>query len=151
MEQAGINLLHIPYKGGGEAVASVLSGTTDSYFSVPIESGPHIEAGKLVALGGSGLKRAPSFPEVPTIAESGLPSFEMLHYTSMLVRAGTPQDIVNKLSQNIVKAMQAPDVREKFAQNGDVALGTLTEATELYAKEYKTLAGVVQKAGIKPT
>lgn len=151
MESAGINLLHVPYKGGGEAVASVLSGTTDSYFSVPIESGPHIKAGKMVALGGSGTKRAPSFPEVPTIAESGLPGFEMLHYTSMLVRSGTPPDILNKLSENVVKAMQAPAVREKLAQNGDVALGTLTEASELYAKEYQRWPSVVQKAGIKPT
>ena len=151
MEQAGIQLLHIPYKGGGEAVGSVLSGTTDSYFSVPIESGPHIRAGKLVALGGSGQKRVQSFPDVPTIAESGLPSFEMLHYTSMLVRAGTPQDIVNKLSQNVVKAMQAPEVREKLVQNGEPALGTLTEAGDLYAKEYQRWPGVVQKAGIKPT
>jgi tripartite-type tricarboxylate transporter receptor subunit TctC len=151
MEQAGIQLLHIPYKGGGEAVASVLSGTTDSYFSVPIESGPHVRSGKLVALAASGKKRAPSFPDVPTLAESGLPNFEMLHYTSMLVRAGTPQDIVNKLSENVVRAMQAPDVREKFVQNGDIALGTLTEANDLYAREYSTWPGVVQKAGIKPT
>ncbi len=151
MEKAGIELLHIPYKGGGEAVASVLSGTTDSYFSVPIESGPHIRAGKMVALGGSGLKRAPSFPEVPTIDESGLPGFEMLHYTSMLVRSGTPPDILAKLSENVLKAMQAPDVREKLTQNGDIPLGTLTEASELYAKEYQRWPAVVQKAGIKPT
>ncbi len=151
MEQAGIELLHIPYKGGGEAVASVLSSTTDSYFSVPIESGPHIRAGKLVALGSSGLKRTPSFPDVPTIAESGLPSFDTVHYTSMLVRTGTPQDIVNKLSENILKAMKAPEVREKLLQNGEPASGTLAEAADLYAKEYKTWPGVVRKAGIKPT
>ena len=151
MEQAGIELLHVPYKGGGEAVGSVLSSTTDSYFSVPIESGPHIRAGKLLALGSSGKKRTPSFPDVPTIAESGLPSFDTLHYTSMLVRTGTPQDIVNKLSENIQKAMKAPEVRDKLMQNGDIAAGTLAEAADLYAKEYKTWPGVVQKAGIKPT
>jgi tripartite-type tricarboxylate transporter receptor subunit TctC len=151
MEQAGIELLHVPYKGGGEAVGSVLSSTTDSYFSVPIESGPHIRAGKLLALGSSGKKRTPSFPDVPTIAESGLPNFDTLHYTSMLVRTGTPQDIVNKLSENIQKAMKAPEVRDKLMQNGDIAQGTLSEAGELYAKEYKTWPGVVQKAGIKPT
>ena len=151
MEQAGIELLHVPYKGGGEAVGSVLSSTTDSYFSVPIESGPHIRAGKLLALGSSGKKRTPSFPDVPTIAESGLPNFDTLHYTSMLVRTGTPQDIVNKLSENIQKAMKAPEVRDKLMQNGDIAQGTLAEAGELYAKEYKTWPGVVQKAGIKPT
>ena len=151
MEQAGIELLHVPYKGGGEAVGSVLSSTTDSYFSVPIESGQHIRAGKLLALGSSGKKRTPSFPDVPTIAESGLPNFDTLHYTSMLVRTGTPQDIVNKLSENIQKAMKAPEVRDKLMQNGDIAQGTLAEAGELYAKEYKTWPGVVHKAGIKPT
>jgi tripartite-type tricarboxylate transporter receptor subunit TctC len=151
MEQAGIELLHVPYKGGGEAVGSVLSSTTDSYFSVPIECGPHIRAGKLTALGSSGKRRTPSFPDVPTIAESGLPNFDTLHYTSMLVRTGTPQDIVNKLSENIQKAMKAPEVRDKLTQNGDIAQGTLSEASELYAKEYKTWPGVVQKAGIKPT
>ncbi len=151
MEQAGIELLHVPYKGGGEAVASVLSGTTDSYFSVPIESGPHIRAGKLIALGSSGKKRTPSFPDVPTIAESGLPTFDTVHYTSMLVRAGTPQDIVNKLSENVQKAMRAPEVRDKLMQNGEVAAGTLTEAADLYANEYKTWPAVVKKAGIKPS
>ena len=75
----------------------------------------------------------------------------MLHYTSMLVRSGTPPDILDKLSENIVKAMQAPDVREKLVQNGDIPLGTLAEASELYAKEYQRWPGVVQKAGIKPT
>ena len=151
MEQAGIDLLHVPYKGGGEAVTSVLSGTTDAYFSVPIESGQHIRSGKMVALGASGPKRAPSFPDVPTISESALPGFEMLHYTSMLVRTGTPQDIVDKLSANIVKAMQAPDVREKLLQNGDVPLGTIAEAQELYVTEYARWPAVVRKSGIKPT
>ena len=151
MAQAGIELLHVPYKGGGEAVGSVLSGTTDSYFSVPIESGPHIRAGKLIALGSSGPKRTPSFPEVPTIAESGLPTFDTIHYTSMLIRAGTPQDIVNKLSENIQKAIKAPEVRDKLAQNGEVAQGTLTEAAALYDNEYKMWPAVVKKAGIKPS
>ncbi len=151
MSQAGIELLHVPYKGGGEAVGSVLSGTTDSYFSVPIESGPHIRAGKLVALGSSGPKRTPSFPDVPTIAESGLPTFDTIHYTSMLIRAGTPQDIVNKLSENIQKAIRAPEVRDKLAQNGEVAQGTLAEAGALYENEYKMWPAVVKKAGIKPS
>jgi tripartite-type tricarboxylate transporter receptor subunit TctC len=68
-----------------------------------------------------------------------------------MIRSGTPPDILEKLSQNVVKAMQAPDVRDKLMQNGEIALGTLTEAGELYAKEYRTWPGVVKKAGIKPT
>lgn len=148
--QAGIELLHIPYKGGGEAVQSVLAGTTDSYFSAPIESMPHIKAGKLVALGASSLKRTPGLADIPTLAESGLPGFEITHYTAVLIKAGTPQDIINKLSENIVRAIQTPEVRERIAQNGDVPLGTLAEATALFANEYARWAKAVKAADIKP-
>jgi len=148
--QAGIDLLHIPYKGGGEAVTSVLAGTTDSYFSAPIESGEHVKAGKLVLLGASSLKRTPGLPDVPTLAESGLAGFEVTHYTSVLVKAGTPQDIIAKLSENIVRAIQTPEVRDKVAQNGDVPLGTLAEATALYANEYQRWSRAVKSADIKP-
>jgi tripartite-type tricarboxylate transporter receptor subunit TctC len=148
--QAGIDLLHIPYKGGGEAVTSVLAGTTDSYFSAPIESGEHVKAGKLTLLGASSLKRTPGLPDVPTLAESGLPGFEVTHYTSVLVKAGTPPDIIAKLSENIVRAIQTPEVRDKVAQNGDVPLGTLAEATALYANEYQRWSRAVKAADIKP-
>ena len=148
--QANIDLLHVPYKGGGEAVTSVLSGTTDSYFSAPIESGQHVKAGKLTLLGASSLKRTPGLADYPTISESGLPGFEVTHYTSLLVKTGTPPDIIAKLSENIVKAVQAPDVREKIAQNGDVPLGTQAEAVELYTKEYERWPKAVKAANVKP-
>ena len=149
-QRAGINLLHVPYKGGGEAVTSLLSGTTDSYFSAPIESGQHVKAGKLTLLGASSLKRTPGLADYPTISESGLPGFEVTHYTSLLVKTGTPPEIIAKLSENIVKAVQAPDVREKIAQNGDVPLGTQAEAIELYAKEYERWPKAVKAANVKP-
>jgi tripartite-type tricarboxylate transporter receptor subunit TctC len=148
--QAGIDLLHVPYKGGGEAIASLLGGTTDSYFSAPIESGAHVKAGKLTLLGATSSKRTPGLPDVPTLAESGLPGFEVTHYTSVLVKAGTPPDIIAKLSENIIRALQSPDVRERIAQNGDVPLGTLAEATELYANEYDRWSRAVKAANIKP-
>ena len=148
--QAGVDLLHVPYKGGGEAVTSVLSGTTDAYFSAPIESGPHVRAGTMVALGASSLKRTPGLPDLPTIAETDLPGFEVTHYTSVLVRSGTPPDIVAKLSDNIVRAIQAPDVRDKVAQNGDVPQGTRAEAADLYAREYERWARAVKVANVKP-
>ena len=148
--QAGIELLHVPFKGGGEAVQALLAGTTNSYFSAPIECGPHIKAGKLVALGASSLKRTAGLADIPTIAESGLPGFEVTHYTSVLVKAGTPPDIVAKLSEHIVRAIQVPDVKERIAQNGDVPLGTLAEATDLYGKEYERWSRAVKAANIKP-
>ena len=152
MEQAGINLLHVPYKGGGEAVASVLSSTTDSYFSVPIECGPHIRAGKLIALGSSGHE---AHAVVSRRADDRGERAAQLRHAALHVDARSRRHAAGHREQAVrerpVKAMQAPEVREKLTQNGDIAQGTLSEASELYAKEYKTWPGVVQKAGIKPT
>ena len=85
-----------------------------------------------------------------TIAESGLAGFEVTHYTSVLVRSSTPPDIVAKLSENIVRAVQAPEVRDKIAQNGDVPQGTLAEAAALYAGEYQRWARAVKAADVRP-
>jgi tripartite-type tricarboxylate transporter receptor subunit TctC len=98
----------------------------------------------------SSLTRSPNYPDVPTIAESaGLAGFDAKHYTSMLIKAGTPQDILNKLSENVVKTLQVPAIREKLSQSGDVPTGTLAEAAELYAKEYERWPRVVKEANIK--
>ena len=149
-QQAGIDLLHIPYKGGGEAVTAVLSGTVDSYFAAPIEINAYVKAGKLIAAGSTALTRTPGLADLPTLAESGAPGFEVIHYTAVLVRAGTPPEIVARLSEQLVRALQNPDVREKIAQNGDVPAGTLAEATELFKREHPRRAQAVKAANVKP-
>jgi tripartite-type tricarboxylate transporter receptor subunit TctC len=149
-QQTGLELLHVPYKGGGEAITAVLAGTTTSYFAAPIEVMQNVRAGKLLILGASSLTRTPGLADFPTLSETVAPGFEVTHYTAILVKAGTPREIVDKLSENIVRALQAPEVREKIAQNGDVPAGTLAEATELFAREYPRWSRAVKAANIKP-
>jgi len=115
MEQAGINLLHIPYKGGGEAVASVLSGTTDSYFSVPIESGPHIKAGKMRPLAITGLKRNSLVPDVPTFEELGFKGFDGVQWYGIVGPANMPPAIVTTLNSEINKMLADPSFAERLS------------------------------------
>jgi len=149
-QQTGIDLLHVPFKGGGEAITAVLAGTTNAYFAAPIEVMQNVKAGKLVILASTSLTRTPTLVDYPTLAGTIAPGFEVIHYTSLLVKAGTPRDIIEKLSENLVRALQAPEVREKIMQNGDVPAGTLAEATALYAKEYPRWGAAVRAANVKP-
>ena len=149
-QQAGLDLLHVPFKGGGEAITAVLSGTTNSYFAAQIEVSQHVKAGRLVILGSTSATRTPGLADIPTLSETVAPGFEVIHYTAILVKAGTPRDIVDKLSENIVRALQAPEVREKIAQNGDVPQGTQAEAADLFAREYPRWSRAVKAANIKP-
>jgi tripartite-type tricarboxylate transporter receptor subunit TctC len=148
-QTAGIDLLHVPYKGGGEAITAVVAGNTHSYLAAPIEITELVKAGKLAALGSTAPQRTPSLSHLPTIAESGVPGFELIHYTAMLIKAGTPPDVVAKLSENLVRALQAPEVRDRMTPNGDVPAGTMAEAAELFAKSYPQLGRVVRAANIK--
>ncbi|GAA4326450.1 tripartite tricarboxylate transporter substrate binding protein [Pigmentiphaga soli] len=150
-QSAGIELLHVPFKGGGEAINAVLGGTTNAYFAAPIEVGEMLKAGRLTALGATSLRRTELLSDLPTLAESGVPGFEVVHYTAIMVRAGTPPDIVAKLSENLVRALRNPEVREKISQNGgEVPAGTMEEAKDLFAREYPRWSHVVKAAGIKP-
>ena len=148
-QTSGIDLLHVPYKGGGEAITAVMGGNTNSYFAAPIEVTELIRAGKLTALGTTAPKRTPALAHLPTIAEAGVPGFELIHYTALLVKSGTPPDIVAKLSENIVRALQSPEVNEKIAQNGDVPAGTMAEAADLFSRSYPQMGKVVKAANIK--
>ena len=149
-QQLGLDLLHVPFKGGGEAITAVMAGTTSSYFSAPIEVNQHVNAGRLVLLGSTSLTRTPGLAELPTLSETVAPGLEVIHYTAILVKAGTPREIIDKLSENIVRALATPAVREKIAQNGDVPKGTVAEATDLFAREYPRWSRAVKAAKIKP-
>ncbi|MGE4338510.1 MAG: Bug family tripartite tricarboxylate transporter substrate binding protein [Pigmentiphaga sp.] len=147
---AGIELLHVPFKGGGEAITAVIAGTTDTYLATPIEVRDRVNAGQLVALGTTGTERAQSMPDVPTLYESGLTDYELVHFLAVLVNSDTPPEIVEKLSANIVQALQAPEVRDKLSQSGDVPAGTLEEATEMFERAYPMWTKVVELANIQP-
>ena len=116
--RTGINLVHVPYKGGGPAAAAVVGGEVQVLFGSLPSSFPHVQAGRLKALAVTGPKRAAVAPEIPTIAESGFPGFETTLWYGLLVPAKTPQRVVKTLHDETLKVLQLPDVREHISRQG---------------------------------
>src|SRR3954469_742229 len=115
---AGVDLLHIPYKGTNDFIPDLLSGRVPISFSSPLVMQQHVKAGRLKALGVTSLKRAPGWPDVPTVSESGLQGYEMDAWYAILVPAGTPQALVAQLNKQIAQALRAGDVQEKLSGLG---------------------------------
>jgi tripartite-type tricarboxylate transporter receptor subunit TctC len=115
---AGVDIVHVPFRGGGPALVDVLGGHTKIMFSSLIQTTPHIKTGQLRALGTGGAKRNPVLPDVPTIAEAGVPGYEANNWWGMLAPAGTPPAIVDKLNAAVSKALDAPELKEQFAKEG---------------------------------
>jgi len=148
--QAGVDLLHVPYKGGGPALADLLAGHANSAFLSPIEVNAHLQSGKLLALAATSLKRTPGLAAIPTLAESGVADFESLAWFGFIGRAGTPPDVLAKLSEHLQRALQSPELRAKIAQTGDVPAGTPEEFSDLLAREHVRWERTVKAANIKP-
>ena len=148
--QAGVDLLHVPYKGGGPALADLLAGHANSAFLSPIEVNAHIKSGKLIALAATSVKRSPSLAGLPTLAESGVSDFESLAWFGFVARAGTPGDVLAKLSEHLVRAVNSPDIKGKIAQSGDVPAATVQEFSDLLAREHVRWERTVKTANIKP-
>lgn len=148
--QAGVDLLHVPYKGGGPALADLLAGHANSAFLSPIEVNAHVRSGKLVALAATSLKRTPGLPAVPTLSESGISDFESLAWFGFMARAGTPPDVLAKLSEHLQRALKNAEVQQKIAQSGDVPAGTVQEFAELLSREHVRWEKTVRNANIKP-
>ena len=146
--QAGIKLLHVPYKGGGPAQNDLLAGHIDSSILTPMVR-DLIKAGKLVVIGTTSLTPTPSTADWPTFAQSGLPGFESLAWFGLMAPAGTPPEIVAKLSQNLQLALKNPETRAQIAQSGDVPEGTQAEFSALLQREYQRWERTVKAAGIK--
>ena len=115
---AGIKMAHVPYKGSAPALTDVMSGQVDVMFDTTLSAMPFVKAGKLKALGLTSAVRSPAAPDVPTIAESGLPGYEVFAWNGVLVPAGTPKAIVQQLNDHIRKAMLLPQVKDKFSAQG---------------------------------
>ena len=116
--QAGVEMQHIPYKGGGPALNDVIGGQVPVFFGSVASTKQHVDSGKLNALAVTGKKRASSMPNVPTMAEAGVPSYEVYEWNAVFVPAATPGPIVQRLSDAIAKVMQSPEVKEKVAGLG---------------------------------
>jgi tripartite-type tricarboxylate transporter receptor subunit TctC len=147
--QAGVDLLHVPYKGGGPALADLLAGHANSAFLSPIEVNAHIKSGKLLALAATSARRTPSLASLPTLAESGVNDFESLAWFGFVARAGTPADVMAKLSEHLQRAVSNPEVRGKIAQSGDVPAATVQEFADLLAREHPRWERTVKSANIK--
>ena len=132
---AGIKMQHIPYKGSAPAISDVMAGQVEIMFDTTLSAMPFIKAGKLKALAVTGSQRTPVAPDIPTIAESGLPGFEVYAWNGVLAPVGTPKAIILQLNDEIRKAMSAPNVREKFSAQGFAASGNTPEQFASFLKD----------------
>ena len=149
-KRAGIDMAHLAYKGGGPAAVAVLAGEAQVLFASVASSVPQIKAGKLKALATTGTKRSKVAPDLPTIAESGFPGFEVSSWYALLVPAKTPAAIVNKIRGAAIKAVELPDVQEAMSRQGlDVETSTPQKLAARMSAETAVWAGVIKDAGIK--
>ena len=147
---AGVKLLHIPYKGGGPAVVSIVGGETSVLFATIPSSIQHFKTGRLIPLAVSSAKRSSALPELPTIAEAGVPGYEAIEWQGLMVPAGTSQNVIRTLYQATAKASQVPEVREKVAALGAEFVNSTPEEFDQFLKrELSVWAKVVKEVGIK--
>jgi tripartite-type tricarboxylate transporter receptor subunit TctC len=148
--RAGIKLVHVPYKGAAPALNDVLGGQIELAMVGTPSALPYIKSGKLTAIGLTSLKRSANAPKVPTIAES-LPGFEVELVYGIVAPAGTPRDVVAKLNSEIVKIMEAPDMRERLAGQGfEVRTSTPEQLGSYIRSEISKWAPIVKESGAKP-
>jgi tripartite-type tricarboxylate transporter receptor subunit TctC len=147
---AGLDMVHVPYKGIGPALNDLLGGQVSMMFSQLSSALPHIRSGKLRALGMASLKRSAVMPELPTIAEQGFPGFEAVSWYALMVPAGTPSDIISRLHAETTRIVRLPDVREKLAGLGAEPVGNSPqELAATIRSESARWADVIQRQGIK--
>ena len=149
-KRAGVDMVHLPYKGGGPAAAAVLAGEAQVIFGSVASSLPHVKAGKLRALATTGSKRSKVAPDLPTIAESGFAGFDVSSWYAFLVPAKTPAAVVNRLRDEAIKAVALPDVQQAMARQGlEVETSTPQQLAQRIKVETTVWADVVKTAGIR--
>ena len=147
---AGVDVIHVPYKGGGPALAEVLAGQVQALFSIALSAQPQIKAGKVRALAITSAKRSPVSPELPTVAESGLPGFEVIGWFGWLAPAATPKPIVDRLHREIVRALKLPDVRDRLLSQSTEPVGnTPAEFAAFMKSEHAKWGKVIRAANIR--
>ena len=146
---ANIDLLHVPYKGSAPAHVDLMGGTVDVMFDNIVPVTPHIKAGKLKALAVTTKLRAPTLPDVPTMAESGYPNFEAVAWFGLLAPAGTPPAIVERLNKEVNAILKSPEMTARLGNLGALVVGNSTEEfRQFFAAEVRKWAPVVQRAKI---
>jgi tripartite-type tricarboxylate transporter receptor subunit TctC len=149
---SGIDIVHIPYKGGGQAIADVASGQVKLGVLGMAPSLPHIKGGKLIALAVTGGKRSPLLPDVPTVAEAALPGFETVQWQGIAAPAGTPPDVVKRVHDELVRIMATPHVVERLSAIGmdNSTSPTPDDFRRQIEADLKRWPAIVQAAGIQP-
>jgi tripartite-type tricarboxylate transporter receptor subunit TctC len=146
----GTTVVHVPYKGGAAAISDLMAGRVQVMFESLNSIAPFAKSGQVRPLAVTGERRSPAFPDLPTVAEAGVPGYAAPTWTGVIAPAGTPKPIIDKLNAAANKALQSDAFKSKIAQIGDdVAGGTPDQFAALIAAEYKKWGDVIQRAGIK--
>lgn len=147
---AGIDMLHVPYKGAGPAVIDLIGGQVMLMFAGGPSASTQIKAGRLKLIAVAGAARSPAFPGVPTIAESGMPGFDVSAWWGVVAPARTPQAVVARLNREIIRALELPDIKERFASQGaDPVIMTPAQFGAYIKSEYTKWAKVVKDSGAR--
>jgi tripartite-type tricarboxylate transporter receptor subunit TctC len=148
---AGLNIVHVPYKGSGQSMTDLLAGQHQVAFDTAPAAAPYVRSGRMRVLGVSSAKRVPEYPDVPTVAEAGVPGYEVITWYGVFAPGGTPSAIVGRLHAEIARAMEAPATRARLAEAG--ADGTVTRSPEEFAAIVRAdtarYAKIIKDAGLK--
>ena len=148
---AKIKLTHIPYKGTAPALVDLLGGQVQLMMNSAVSMLPQVRGGKLRAIAATGARRLAALPELPTVAESGVPGYEVASWYGLLTPALTPRAIIDKLNREIVAILRLPELRDRLAADGAEAVGNSPEEFAAYIKrELARWAAVIKAAGIRP-
>ena len=146
---SGAQMLHVPYKGGGPAIADLIGGHVDSSFATILETSGHIRSGRLRALAVTGLARSPVLPEVPTLADTVLPGFNSSSWIGLLAPAGTPAAIVRKIAADAHELLHEPELKQKFIEQGAMPVGsTPAEFQALIDNDRRRYARIINENNI---
>jgi len=149
-QQAGVDIVHIPFKGGGPAMMDVIAGNTQITIGSLIQTLPQIKAGKLKALGVGSANRIAALPDLPTISEAGVPGYEVTNWWGIVVPAGTPRSVIDRLHKDLTVVVASPETKERFAAEGSEPLSmSPDEFGRFIAAETVKWARVVKDAGIR--
>ena len=150
MAAAGIQLVHIPYKGAGQSIPDVIGGQVPLGIYGLLTISQQAKAGRLRVLAVTALKRSPTAPDLPTLAESGFPGFDTSLWFGLLAPAGTPQDVIGRVHAEALRALKLPDVVERIASQGaDIVGNSPAEFAAFIAAESAKYAGIIRQAGVK--
>jgi tripartite-type tricarboxylate transporter receptor subunit TctC len=146
----GIEMSHVPYKGGGPAITDLLAGHVPIFFAVISTGVPHVQSGKVRGIAVTGPKRAEAVPNVPTVAESGVPGYAAENWYGMLAPAKTPKAAIDRLNHDLVAALKAPEVVQQLKDRGiDAAPGSPQDFAKYIASEEKKWVPIIKKSNIK--